>query len=91
MGAGLGVEAFVGEAEALDWSAADEVLIDDFGGVFGADVAVPHGLRVDDDGGAMLALVEAACLVDTDAGAEAGSFYKLLDRGMEFALTVGIA
>jgi hypothetical protein len=86
MGAGLGVEAFVGEAEA-----PDEVLIDDFGGVFGADVAVPDGLRVDDDGGAMLALVEAACLVDTDAGAEAGSFYKLLDRGMEFALTVGIA
>lgn len=91
MGAGLGVEAFVGEAEALDWSAADEVLIDDFGGVFGADVAVPDGLRVNDDGGAVFALVEATGLVDADARGEAGGLGKLLDGGVEFALAVGIA
>jgi hypothetical protein len=91
MGAGLGVEAFAGEAEALDWSAADEVLIDDFGGVFGADVAVPDGLRVNDDRGAVFALVEATGLVDADARGEAGGLGKLLDGGVEFALAVGVA
>jgi hypothetical protein len=91
MGAGLGVDAFVGEAEALDGTAGDEVLVDDFGGVFQADVAVPDGLRIDDNGMAMLALIEAAGLVDADAGAEAGSLNELLDGSVEFALAVGVA
>jgi len=91
MGAGLGIDAFVGETQALDGTAGDEVLVDDFGGVFGADMAVPDGLRVNDDSAPMLALIEAAGLVDAHAGAEAGSLDELLDGGMKFALTVGIA
>jgi hypothetical protein len=91
MGAGLGVDAFVGEAEALDGTAGDEVLVDDFGGVFRADVAVPDGLGVDDDGVAVFALIEAAGLVDADAGGKAGGLDELLDGGVEFALAVGVA
>jgi hypothetical protein len=91
MRAGLGVEAFVGEAEALDGAAADEVLVDDFGSVFEGDVAVPDGLRVDDDGVAVLALIEAAGLVDPDPRRQAGGLGKLLDGGVEFALAVGVA
>ena len=91
MRAGFGVDAFVGEAKALDRSASDEVFVDDFGGVFRADMAVPDSLRVDDDGVAVLALIEAAGLVDADAGAEAGGLHELLDGGVKFAFTVGIA
>ena len=86
----LGVEAFVGEAEALDGAAGDKVLVDDFGGVFRADVAVPDGFRVDDDGGTVFALVEAAGLVDADARGEAGGLGELLDGGVEFGLAVGV-
>ena len=89
--AGLGVEAFVGEAQALDGAAGDEVLVDDLCCVFRADVAVPDGLRVDDYGGAVFALIEAASLVDADPGAKAGRLDELLDCGVEFALAVGVA
>jgi len=91
MGAGLGVEAFVGEAEAFHRAAADEVLVDDFGCVFRADMAVPDSLRVDDDGGAVFALIEAAGFVDADAGAEACGFDELLNGDVEFALAIGVA
>jgi hypothetical protein len=91
MGAGPGVEAFVGKAKALDGAAGDEVLVDDFGGVFQADVAVPDSLRVDDDSRPVFALVEAAGLVDADAWGEAGSLGELLDGGVELGLPVGVA
>ncbi len=63
-----GVEAVVCDDEALDGAAADEVLADDIGDVFDFDLAIPDGFRVDDDGRAVLALVEASGLVDADAG-----------------------
>ena len=91
MRARLGVEALVGEAQALDGAAGDEVLVDDFGGVFQADVAIPDGLGVDHDGGAVLALIEAAGLVDADARGEAGGLGKLLDGRVELGLAVGVA
>jgi hypothetical protein len=70
--AGFGVDALVCEAKPLDWTAVDKVFLDDLLGIFGLDVAIPDGLRVDDDGWAMLALVEAAGLVDTNRAAEPG-------------------
>lgn len=91
MRAGLGVETFVGQAQALDGTATDEVLIDNFGGVFRADMPVPDGLRVDDDGGPMLALVQTAGLVDADARGEAGGLGQLLNGGMELSLAIGVA
>jgi hypothetical protein len=91
MRARLGVDAFVCETKALDGTPCDEVLIDDFSGVFRADMAIPDGLRVDDDGVAVFALIEAPGLVDADAGAEGGGLYELLDSGVEFALAIGVA
>ncbi len=91
MDAGLGVEAFVGESEALNAAPANEVLVDDFGGVVRSDVAIPDGLGVDDDGWAVFALVKAASLVDADPRAEAGGLYQLLDGGVKFAFAVGVA
>lgn len=64
--AGFGVEAVLGEAEPFDRTAGDEVLGDDFCGVFGLDVAVPDGLGINDDGRSVLTLVEAEGLVDAD-------------------------
>jgi hypothetical protein len=91
MWAGLSVDAFVGQTKPLHRAAAYEVLVDDLGGVFRPDVAVPDGLRVDDNSGAMLALIQAAGLVNADARAEVGGLDKLLDGCMEFGLTVGVA
>jgi hypothetical protein len=88
VGAGFGVEAGVGDAEALDGAAGDEVLGDDFIGVFGFDSAIPDGIGVDDDGGAVLALVKAARLVDADAASEAGFASELRKAGVEGALAV---
>jgi hypothetical protein len=89
VGAGFGVDALVCEAKAFDGTAVDEVFLDDLLGIFGLDVAIPDGLRVDDDGGAMFALVEAAGLVDANRAGEARCLGKLLQLGMQFALSVG--
>jgi len=60
MRAGFCVQALVGDAQALNRASADEMLLHNRFRIFRAHVAVPHSLRVDDDGGAMLALIQAA-------------------------------
>jgi hypothetical protein len=87
VGARLGIDAGIGYAEALDRSAVHQMLLDDLGRVFRLDPAVPDGLRVDHDGGAVLALVEAKGLVDTHVG-EAGRLGGLLELGENFALSI---
>jgi hypothetical protein len=85
------IEALVGQAQALDRAPADQVLVDDFGGVFRADVAVPDSLGVDNHCPTVLALIEAAGLVDTDPRRQAGGLGQLLDGGVELGLAVGVA
>ena len=89
MGASLSVEAGVGEAQALDRATRDEVLVDDFRGVFRLDVAVPDGFGVDDDHGAVFALVEAAGLVDADFAFEPCGAAELLKLDEEVSGAVG--
>jgi hypothetical protein len=89
MRAGFGVDAFVGEAEAVDGAAGYQMLADDLGGVGGLHAAVPGCVRVDDDGGAVLALIEAERLVDAHGGGEAGFAGELRELSVEFALAVG--
>jgi hypothetical protein len=91
MGAGLGVEAGVGDEEAFDGAAGDEVFGDDFIGVLGFDATIPDGIGVDDDGGSVFALVEAAGLVDANAAGQAGLPSELREAGVEGALAVGSA
>jgi hypothetical protein len=88
VGAGLGVDAGVGAAEALDGAAVDQVLFHDLGRIFRLDAAIPDSLRVDDDRGAVLALIEAERFVDANAG-ETGGLGELLKLREDFALSIG--
>jgi hypothetical protein len=91
VGAGFRVEAGISDAEALDRAAGDQVLGDDFIGVFGFDSAIPHGIGVDDNGWSVLALVEAAGLIDANAASQSGFAGKLREAGVNRALAVGSA
>jgi hypothetical protein len=86
--AGLGIDAFVGKLQALDRASGNQVLLNNFGGVCGLDAAVPDRLRVDNDGGAVLALVQAERFVDADAVGNSGSFGQLLQLGVQFTFAI---
>ena len=62
--AGLGVDAGVGDAEALDWASIGKVLLDNFSCVFRLDAPVPDGFGIHHNRGAVLALVKAKRFVD---------------------------
>lgn len=79
MGAMLGVEASVREAEALDGTVVEEVFADDLLHIAGVNVAVPDGFRVDHDDGAMFTLVETAGLVGADVMLETCFFDGILE------------
>jgi hypothetical protein len=88
----VGIDAGAGKAEALDGTAVEEVLLDDLFGVAGMGETVPDGFGIDDEDGAVFALVEAASFVDADAVLEAGGFYGVLEGAAEFlAVFVGAA
>jgi len=91
VGAGFGVQAGVGDAETLDGAAGDEMFSDDFVGVFGFNSAIPDGVGVDDNSGAVLTLVKATGFVDADAAGQAGFAGELRETGVERALAVGSA
>ena len=91
MGTALGVDALIGEAQALDGAAADEVFAHDLLGILWLDVAVPDGLGIDDDSGAVLALVEAAGLVDAHSAGEVCGLRGLLQGHMDIASASGCA
>ncbi len=57
------VQAVVSQHQALDWIAANDVRVNDLIDVGLADVSVPDGFGIDDDGWTVLALIEAARLV----------------------------
>ena len=85
------IEASVIDEEVVEDFAAEEGFLDDAGDIFESDAAVPDALGVDDDGGAMLALVEAAGLVGPSEVAEAG-FLEFLFEGITQALgALGVA
>lgn len=83
VGASVCVQAGIGQAQARDGAAVDEVLADDLDDVVQVHEAVPDGLGIDDDGGAVLALVEAAGLVCADVVLEAGGLDGVLEGGFE--------
>ena len=83
--AGRSVEAGVGDLQALDGLASDDVGMHDLVNVFRCDVAVPDGVGIDDDGGTVLALVEASRLVGADGGAGSGLGQAGLESTLEVA------
>jgi len=80
----VGVDAGVGKAETLDGAAVEEVLLNDLFGVAGLGETVPDGFGVDDEDGAVLALVEATGFIDADAVLEAGGLDGILEGAAEF-------
>ena len=64
------------------------MFLHNFRGIFGLHVSVPDRLWIDDDGGPMLALVEAAGFVDPDGVSQARSLGELLQLRMQFALSI---
>jgi hypothetical protein len=80
MGAVVRVDAGGREAEALDGFSADEVLPDDFFGVARMRKAIPDLLRVHDEDGGVLALVETTGLVDTNFVLQTSGLDGILER-----------
>ena len=87
----LGVEAGFGKAEALDRAAMQDVLGDDLVYVLELDESIPDGLGVDDDYGAVLALIEAAGLIGSDGVLEACLLEGFFEGIFEFFATAGPA
>jgi hypothetical protein len=87
----VGVEAGVWEAKALDWAAVEDVLGDDLVYIFEGNEAVPDGLRIDNDRGAVLALVEAAGFIGSYGVLEAGVFEGFLEGVFELFAAAGTA
>jgi len=64
---GRGIQAGVRQSEPLHRSTANDMGFDDFLDIRVAHSAIPDGVRINDDVGSMLALVEAARLIRADA------------------------
>lgn len=86
-----GVDAGVGQDEAFDGTAFQEVLFDDLGNVLEFYEAIPGLLGIDDDGDAVLALVEATGIVDADPGAQSVLFDSVLERLADGSAALGAA
>ncbi len=87
----LRIEAGSRKAEPLHGAAMQKVFGDDLIHIFELDEAIPDGLGIDDDNGAMLALVEAARLVGTNKVLEAGVLNSVLEGGFELFAALGQA
>jgi hypothetical protein len=79
MGAALGVEAGVSEHEPLDGAAVEEVFVDDLLHIFYIDRAVPDGVGIDHDDGAVFTVVEATKLVGPDFALQTGVLDGVLE------------
>jgi len=88
MRARLGIDAAIGEPQPLDGTAGDQMLFNDLSCVFGAHATVPDRLRIDHNGGAVLALIETEGFVDADAVGNSRSFSQLLQLGVQFAFAI---
>jgi hypothetical protein len=64
MWAAFRIDALIGEPESLNGTPTKQMLFHNLFGVCWLDVSVPDGFRIDDYRWAVLALVEATCLVD---------------------------
>gem|GEM_PF-3517046 len=92
VGASLCVQTGIGDTETLDGSVVEEVFGDDLVDVFEVNAAVPDGFGIDDDDGAVLALVETGGLVGADGVLEASFFDGFLEGRLElFAVLAATA
>ena len=81
--AGFRVEAFVLQAEALYRFSAYYVGLDDLVYICICDLAIPDGIRINDEIGSVLALIQAAGLVRADSAFQAASGKLLLKEFLQ--------
>src|SRR5262249_4355987 len=74
---------FVAVDQTLDGASADQVLLHNLLDIFRLHAPVPDILGIDDDHGAMAALVEAATVIDAHTTVEIGLRYQLLEPRMD--------
>jgi len=86
-----GVETVVGEHQALDRLAADDVRFDDFIDIGFGNVPVPHSVGIDDQVRAVLALIETARLVCPYFALQAAFREFLFEQFLQLCLADGIA
>jgi hypothetical protein len=91
MRACFGVDALLGQAKALDWLAAKQVLFHDLRSIFRLDVAVPDSLGIHHDGWPVFALVKASGFIDPHFAGQTGFLGQLLQLRMQLALSIGCA
>ena len=89
--AGAGVDATVGQAQALDGTVVRYVGLNDLGDVGESYISVPDALGIHHNGRAMLALVEASGLVSADGGLQPAKGELSLKRPLEIGGAGGIA
>lgn len=85
------IQAGVGQHQTLHGFSTDDVRFDDFVNGGCGDVSVPHGIGIDHDIRAVLALIEAAGLISADSSLEAAFCQFLLKQFLQGRLAAGIA
>jgi len=87
--AALIVQAPLGNAQPLYRPPAHQVFLHDLRGILGLHIAVPDGIGVHHHRGAVLALIQAAGLVDPHPFAKTSLIGQFLQLGMQIAFAVG--
>jgi hypothetical protein len=82
--AGRRVQACILEPESLDWPPVKNVGLDNFVNIRQLDSSVPNGLRINNNIGAVLALVEAPGLVGANSSLQAQFCQFVLEALLEF-------
>jgi hypothetical protein len=89
VGASLCVQTTIGQAQPLDRPAVDEVLLNDLADILQLHKAVPDRLGIDDNGGAVLALVQAPGLIGTNLVLQPSLLQCVLEGGFELLSAPG--
>ena len=88
----VGINAGAGQAQAIDWTSVDEVLLDNLLGIPSMGKTIPNGFGIDNENSGVFALIKAAGFVDPNAMLETSGFDGILQRAAEFlAIFVGAA
>jgi hypothetical protein len=85
MRATLGVQAGIGQPQALHRTAVQQMLLNDFSHVPGMHKAVPDGVGIDHHDRSVLALVETAQLIRPDLSLQPGVLDGVLERALQLS------
>ena len=85
------IDALVPQSKSLDGYSTDDVRFDDLGHIFWLHASVPDGVWIDDHIWAMLALIEASCLVCPHCRLQSSRTYCFFESLVQLSTAVGIA